>query len=81
MSSACTRRGIAMILTFLGRAMCNASNQGTWTTIDTTARFDATGAQINQQFGQVTAAANPRIVPLGLRVVFSSSFGKGTAYA
>ena len=48
----------------------NAFNQVIWTSVNTVARFDTTGAQINAQFGQVTAAANPRIGQLGLRFVF-----------
>lgn len=48
----------------------NAFNQVIWTSVNTAARFDPTGAQINAQFGQITAAANPRIGQLGLRFVF-----------
>jgi hypothetical protein len=48
----------------------NAFNQVVWTAVNTAARFDTTGAQVNAQFGQVTAAANPRIVQLALRVMF-----------
>jgi hypothetical protein len=48
----------------------NAFNQVIWTSVNTAARFDTTGAQINAQFGQVTAAANARIGQLGLRFVF-----------
>ncbi len=48
----------------------NAFNQVIWTTVNTTARFDTTGAQVNAQFGQVTAAANPRVAQLGLRFLF-----------
>jgi hypothetical protein len=38
--------------------------------VNTAAVFDPTGAQVNKQFGRVTAAANPRIAQLGLRFVF-----------
>jgi hypothetical protein len=48
----------------------NAFNQVIWTSVNTAAVFDSTGAQVNQQFGRVTAAANPRIAQLGLRFVF-----------
>jgi len=48
----------------------NAFNQVIWTSVNNSARFDTTGAQINAQFGQVTGAANPRIGQLGLRFVF-----------
>jgi len=48
----------------------NAFNQVIYTTVNNSARFDTTGAQINAQFGQVTGAANPRIGQLGLRFVF-----------
>lgn len=48
----------------------NAFNQVIWTSVNTAAVFDATGAQVNRQFGRVTAAANPRIAQLGLRFVF-----------
>ena len=48
----------------------NAFNQVIWTSVNTAAVFDATGAQVNQQFGRVTAAANPRIAQLGVRFVF-----------
>jgi hypothetical protein len=48
----------------------NAFNQVIWTTVNNSARFDTTGAQINAQFGQVTGAANPRIGQVGLRFVF-----------
>jgi hypothetical protein len=48
----------------------NAFNQVTWTGVNTAARFDTTGAQVNAQFGQVTATANPRIIQLALRAMF-----------
>jgi hypothetical protein len=48
----------------------NAFNQVIWTSVNTSASFDATGKQVNKQFGRVTAAANPRVAQLGLRFVF-----------
>jgi hypothetical protein len=48
----------------------NAFNQVNWTSINTTARFDTQGNQINQAFGRVTGAANPRIIQLSLRAMF-----------
>lgn len=48
----------------------NAFNQVIWTSVNTSASFDATGEQVNKQFGRVTAAANPRVAQLGLRFVF-----------
>ena len=37
---------------------------------DSTARFDASGNQINGQFGQFTAARDPRLIQLSVRVQF-----------
>ena len=48
----------------------NAFNHTQWTSLDTTARFDAAGRQVNTQFGQVTAARSARRVQLVLRVTF-----------
>jgi hypothetical protein len=48
----------------------NAFNHTQFSTFDSTARFDATGAQINPQFGQYTAARDPRLVQLSIRVQF-----------
>lgn len=48
----------------------NAFNQVIWTSVNTAAVFDSTGKQTNQQFGRVTAAANPRVAQLGLRFIF-----------
>jgi hypothetical protein len=49
----------------------NAFNHTQYTTLDTTARFNpATGAHSNATFGQVTAAASPRIMQLALRFLF-----------
>jgi hypothetical protein len=52
------------------RPSYNAFNQVIWTSVNSAARFDPTGAQTNAQFGQITAAANPRIGQIGLRFVF-----------
>lgn len=49
----------------------NAFNHTQFTTLDTTARFNpANGAQTNATFGQVTAAAAPRVMQLALRFLF-----------
>ena len=48
----------------------NFFNHTQFSTINTTAQFNATGAQVNTQFGQYTAAQNPRIVQLAVRVEF-----------
>jgi hypothetical protein len=48
----------------------NAFNHAQFSTFDTTARFDATGAQVNGQLGQFTAARNPRFVQLALKATF-----------
>lgn len=48
----------------------NAFNHTQFSSFDSTARFDATGNQVNSQFGQVTAARDPRIVQLAIRVQF-----------
>jgi hypothetical protein len=37
---------------------------------NTTARFDAIGNQVNGQFGQYTAARNPRYIQLALKIRF-----------
>jgi hypothetical protein len=38
--------------------------------VNTTARFDAQGNQVNQLFGQVTSARTPRVVQVAVRVIF-----------
>jgi hypothetical protein len=38
--------------------------------IDDTARFDASGVLVNQNFGKATRARNPRIMQGALRFVF-----------
>ena len=48
----------------------NAFNLNTWTSLDTVARFDAQGNQINPTFGQVNQAGEPRVVQLSLRWMF-----------
>ena len=48
----------------------NAFNLNVWTSLDTVARFDAQGNQINPTFGQVNAAGEPRVVQLSLRWMF-----------
>ncbi|HWB84961.1 MAG TPA: carboxypeptidase regulatory-like domain-containing protein [Bryobacteraceae bacterium] len=49
----------------------NVFNHTQYSTLDTTARFNpATGGQTNLTFGQVTAAASPRIMQMALRFLF-----------
>jgi hypothetical protein len=48
----------------------NAFNHTQFSTFDSTARFDANGNQVNSQFGQFTAARDPRIVQLAIRLQF-----------
>jgi hypothetical protein len=48
----------------------NVLNHTQFSTIDNTARFDATGAQVNANFGDATAARNPRIMQASLRFGF-----------
>jgi hypothetical protein len=50
--------------------MYNAFNHSQFSGLDTGARFDATGKQTNTQFGQITAARDPRIQQLSLRLTF-----------
>jgi hypothetical protein len=50
--------------------MYNAFNHTQYSAYDSTARFDAAGRQVNAQFGQFTAARNPRIVQLAVRLTF-----------
>jgi hypothetical protein len=50
--------------------MYNAFNHTQFSAFDTTARFDARGAQVNGQLGQFTAARNPRYIQLALRLNF-----------
>ena len=48
----------------------NSFNHTQFTSINSTARFDLSGKQVDTTFGQYTAAANPRIMQLSLRLVF-----------
>ena len=48
----------------------NAFNHPQWSALNTAARFDAAGKQINALFGQATGDRGPRIVQLALRVSF-----------
>ena len=48
----------------------NLLNQTQWSTIDNTLRYDATGTQVNAQFGKATAARNPRIMQGAIRFSF-----------
>jgi hypothetical protein len=50
--------------------MYNAFNHTQFTSIDTTARFDAQGRQVNGTFGAYTAASNARIIQFALRASF-----------
>ena len=48
----------------------NAFNHTQFSAYDSTARFDASGNQVNTQFGQFTAARDPRILQLAVRLQF-----------
>jgi len=48
----------------------NVLNHTNWTNVNTAAIFNAQGAQTNPQFGQVTAAGQPRVIQLSLRFAF-----------
>jgi hypothetical protein len=48
----------------------NALNHTQYASLDTTARFDPTGAQVNARFGQVISTRTPRIMQGSLRFVF-----------
>jgi hypothetical protein len=48
----------------------NVFNHTQFAGLDTTARFDPTGAQVNTRFGQYISARNPRIMQLALRFYF-----------
>jgi hypothetical protein len=45
-------------------------NHTQFSAVDNTARFDATGAQVNAAFGKATAARNPRIMQGSIRFSF-----------
>jgi len=48
----------------------NLFNQVQFNGVNTTARFDAQGNQVNQLFGQVTSTRTPRVMQVAVRVVF-----------
>jgi hypothetical protein len=48
----------------------NAFNHTQFSGLNTTARFDAAGKQVDSTFGSFTAARSPRIIQLSLKVVF-----------
>jgi hypothetical protein len=48
----------------------NAFNHTQWSALNTTARFDAQGRQVNAQFGSVTATRPGRRIQLALRISF-----------
>ena len=48
----------------------NAWNHTQFSGLNTTARFDATGNQVNPTFGAFTAARSPRIIQFSARIVF-----------
>ena len=48
----------------------NALNKTQFSGVDTTARFDTAGKQVNTQFGQVTSTRAPRVMQLSLRFTF-----------
>jgi carboxypeptidase family protein/TonB-dependent receptor-like protein len=48
----------------------NAFNHTQWSGIDTTARFDASGNQVNTRFGQVNGARPARVMQGSLRLTF-----------
>lgn len=50
--------------------MYNALNHTQFSGLDTGARFDAQGRQVNAQFGQFTASRSPRIMQFALRLNF-----------
>ena len=50
--------------------MYNVFNQVQFATVDSTARFDAAGNQVNTRFGQVITTRAPRVMQVALRVVF-----------
>ncbi len=48
----------------------NVFNQVNWSAINTTARFNPAGEQVNANFGQATAARDPRIMQGAIRFTF-----------
>src|SRR5262249_25634643 len=50
--------------------MYNVFNHTQFSGLDTTARFDAAGNQVNARFGQVTSTRSPRIMQVAVRATF-----------
>ncbi|MBI5281857.1 MAG: TonB-dependent receptor [Candidatus Solibacter usitatus] len=50
--------------------MYNAFNHTQFSGVDTTARFDLQGSQVNARFGQVTSTRTPRVMQGALRFTF-----------
>jgi hypothetical protein len=50
--------------------MYNAFNHTQYSGVDSTARFDAQGAQVNARFGQVTGTRSARVMQMSLRFTF-----------
>ena len=50
--------------------MYNAFNHTQFSSVDTGARFDANGNQVNGSFGQFTASRSPRVMQFSLRLTF-----------
>lgn len=48
----------------------NFLNKVNWTGVNTVARFDPQGNQVNPNFGRMTAAGDPRVIQLSLRFMF-----------
>ncbi len=48
----------------------NVFNHPTWQSVNSVARFDPAGNQINDAFGTVMPDGSPRIVQLAVRFVF-----------
>jgi hypothetical protein len=48
----------------------NAFNHTQFSSVNTAAQFNPAGQQVNKLFGQITAARDPRIMQLGLRLYF-----------
>ncbi len=48
----------------------NLLNHTQFNLINTAARFDGNGNQINSQFGQATSARQPRVLQLGATLYF-----------
>jgi hypothetical protein len=48
----------------------NVFNHTQFSSLDTTARFDAQGRQVNARFGQITASRQPRRLQLALKFLF-----------